>query len=141
MISTKNLLARSGVLMGTAAAALAATAALGAGTASAAAAPVSASASVHTNIAVHPNEIIFGNCGEWFGTHTYANIRSGAGTYNSVVGEMAPGQDFAATVKTSYSYSGYFWVEGYDVETQKHGWIALGSWIYDEGPAYCTVLS
>lgn len=98
----------------------------------------STTASAVSDIAVHPNTIILANCGEWYRMDTTVNIRSNAGINNPVIGHGYNGQDFAATIESSYYYSGYRWLYGYDVETGVRGWIAKASWLTDEGPAYCT---
>ena len=48
-----------------------------------------------------------------------------------------PGQWFDARQETSYSYSGYRWVFGYDLDNGLSGWVAV-SLLRDEGPSGCT---
>jgi hypothetical protein len=142
MNSTKNLLARSGVLMGTAAAALAATAVVGAGTASAAAAPAPASA--HTNIAIHPDVVSF-PCGEDYTvTGTYVNVRASYGTSARIIAVAKRGDEFIASYRTTYTYNGYYWAYG-EVFNSGGSVLAIGymatAFLHDNGSAGCTYLS
>jgi hypothetical protein len=131
----KNTIPRSAAVLGVAGAVLAATAALGAAPASAVAAP----SAVSTHF-VHPNTIVFGNCGEEFMFTQPTHIRSGAGLNHSIVGVGEAGQFFPAIYGTSYMYNGYFWVYGTDDSTGVSGWVAR-SLLLDTGPVGCTWLN
>ena len=90
-------------------------------------------------LAVRPNTIILGNCGETYQFTVVTNIRSAAGTNNPIVGQGQPGQWFDAKYETSYSYSGYRWVWGVDLDTDVSGWVAV-QLLKDLGPSGCTSL-
>lgn len=106
----------------------------------ASAAPSSAATAPATTAAVRPHTIILGHCGELYAFRVVTNIRAAAGTWNPIVGQGQPGQWFDAKYETSYSYSGYRWVWGVDLDTDVGGWVAV-QLLTDLGPSGCTTLS
>lgn len=117
---------------------LAAAAAIAAPSASAATVVTAAKPAV---VAVHPSTVGYPECGETFEFNSdWVRIRSSWGTSAPIVGYGQKGQWFEGKYRTSYTYNGYYWVYGYDMDTGVHGYVAL-SLLTDLGPDPCTVLS
>lgn len=137
--TTSKILTRSAALA-VATATLAGTAMLAASPASAASAATSA-ASARPNVREPgPPVIWYGDCGEFFIVNSNnVRIRTSPGTSAPIEAYAEKGQWFTADYRTVYTYNGYDWAYGIDLQTDTVGYIAM-SLLNDQGGAGCTYL-
>jgi len=139
--SRRGIVTRAGLTATLCAVAAGATVLTGAAPSSAATATAAAPDVISVNATVRPHVVGYPDCGEVFTvTGTVVNIRASYGTGSAIIGHAYRGDDFIATYRTSYTYSGYYWAYGFDPVRDVGGYIAM-AYLHDDGySAGCTYL-
>lgn len=94
-----------------------------------------------THVSAHPQVVGYPNCGEVETViGSVVNIRASWGTSSPIIGHAYYGDTVVVKFRTSYTYSGYYWAYGDDIDRDNGGYIAT-AFLRDDGySAGCTYL-